>query len=215
MGTGRRAAGRRGSCRPVGVSVRGSSAESTTRRQLLAISRHLGSNSNGQAAAVTFHQPGPIDSSGGRPMPELFGVRDIRESNYFNFHFWFSRSYYFLGIKFTLASESFGTSDSQWCDLARNTFLVYAGGNYVASRPRAMFEHPVLTVPFETRADFLEFLFQARQMSPTRLVGFHVEERKARCVICQADFNHTPALRVNGDTENLPPAGDDPIIIQL
>ena len=73
----------------------------------------------------------------------------------------------------------------------------------------------MLTVPFENRADFLEFLFQARQMSPTRLVGFHVEDRKARCVICVADYNHTPVLRVHGDIENLPPVSDDPIIIRL
>ena len=80
MGTGRRAAGRRGSCRPIGVtSAHVGFAESTVRRQLLSISHHLGTNSNGQSPTVSFRPPDSVDSSGGRPMPELFGVRDIRK----------------------------------------------------------------------------------------------------------------------------------------
>ena len=101
--------------------------------------------------------------------------------------------------------------------MARNTFLVYAGGHFLASRPRASFESPVLTVPFDDRAEFLGFLFQARQMNPTSLIEFHVSAREPRRVVCRALYNRTPILRVRGDDENLPPASndDDLVVIHL
>ena len=99
--------------------------------------------------------------------------------------------------------------------MARNTFLVYAGGHYVASRPRATLDGNVLTVPFEDRADFLDFLFQARQMEPTQLIEFRVDSREPRRVTCVANFNRTPLLRLRDEVENTPPGYDDPVIISL
>ena len=120
---------------------------------------------------------------------------------------------YFLEITFTFETESFGTSDSQWRDLAKNTFIVYAGGHFVESRPRASFDSPTLTVPFSNRAEFLDFLFQARSLSPTRLVGFRVLSREPRRVICISSHNYTPAIRVTGDTSDLPEG--ESVIIQM
>ena len=116
-------------------------------------------------------------------------------------------------IVFTCETESFGISDSQWRNLAKDTFIVYAGGHFVETRPRATFVHPVLTVPFSTRAEFLDFLFQARSLSPTRLVSFHVTSRDVRRVTCTSSHNYTPALRVEGDQSDLTPKPS--VIIRL
>ena len=215
MGSSRRAAGRRG-CRPVGVSSSlGSHVDRVVSRQLRNISRSSSSTTNGQAAVFTVPPDLEDYYLSGRPMPDLFGCQDLRKfySSFSNLLFLIS----FSGIIFTCANEAFGTSTSQWIEMARNTFLVYAGGHYVASRPRASLENSVLTVPFDDRAEFLDFLFQARQMNPTSLIEFTVEVREPRRVVCRALYNRTPILRVRGDEENLPPAAndDDLVVIHL
>lgn len=115
---------------------------------------------------------------------------------------------------FTCENESFGTSDSQWLEVAKNTFQIYAGGYFVESRPRAIYEHPVLTIPFTNRAEFLDFLFRARAMLPTRLVTFRVSSRELRRVACTVTSNLTPVLRVDGDESDLPPTSSSYVIIR-
>ena len=118
-------------------------------------------------------------------------------------------------MKFTCATEAFGASDAQWCRLARDSFIVYGGGHLAEIRPRATFRHPVLTIPFIDRDEYLDYVMQARQMNPTRLINFRVTSRNAREVICTSTFNMTPVLRVNGDVSNLPPAPGGRVVIQM
>ena len=80
MGSGRRAPGRRGS---LGTTrALGRSTDAQARRQLLEMSRNLGAPAPGQEV-VTLDSSHPTVNYAmtGRPMVELFGVRDLREYN--------------------------------------------------------------------------------------------------------------------------------------
>ena len=92
---------------------------------------------------------------------------------------------------------------------------MYAGGHFIESRPRVIFEHPTLTVPFADRAEFLDFLFRARSLNPTRLIDFRVSSRELRRVVCTSVRNSTPVLRETGDLSNLPPTDDSTVVIHL
>ena len=113
------------------------------------------------------------------------------------------------------SSEAFGASNLQWRTLARDTFILYAGGHSAESRPRATYSKSVLTVPFVDRGQFLDFVMQARQMTPTRLIDFRVENRHAREVTCVATFNLTPALLVRGNEMDPSVSQPDPVIIHM
>ena len=84
MGTSRRLAGRRGSCRPIGVStVHGSTLERQLRRRMSQFHTAPAPDVDAVETGNGVITVPPHDVSWywslGRPIPELFGVQDLRE----------------------------------------------------------------------------------------------------------------------------------------